>query len=269
MKLGMVGAGNMGSAILRGTLQAGTLASDLMVYDANQEKMGSMAKELGIAAAASARDLTSQCDLIFLAVKPDVIGSVIREIAPLADGKVLVSMAAGWSLGLLEKQGGGVPLKLVRIMPNTPAMVNEAMTAVCANSLVKAEELDQVVQIMGGIGKVERVSEKLMDAVGGVSGASPAYVYLFIEAMADGAVLLGMPRQQAYTFAAQAVLGAAKMALETGMHPGALKDMVCSPGGSTIEGVRVLEEQGMRSAVMGAVIAAAEKTAKMEKENGA
>lgn len=269
MKLGMIGAGNMGSAILRGTLKSGTFASSLMVFDANQEKNQALAVELGIEAASTAQELIAACDLIFLAVKPDVIGSVIQEIAPIAEGKVLVSMAAGWSLGLLEKQGGGSPLKLVRIMPNTPAMVNEAMTAVCANALVKEEELNQVIQIMGGVGKVERVSEKLMDAVGGVSGASPAYVYLFIEAMADGAVLLGMPRQQAYTFAAQAVLGAAKMVLETGLHPGALKDMVCSPGGSTIEGVRFLEDQGMRSAVMGAVIAAAEKTVKMEKANGA
>lgn len=269
MKIGMIGAGNMGSAILRGTLHAGTNASDLMVYDANQEKMEAMAKELGIAAAASARDLTSRCDLIFLAVKPDVIGSVVREIAPQAENRVLVSMAAGWSIAQLVHQGDGVRLKMVRIMPNTPAMVGEAMTAVCANPLVNEEELKHVTQILGGIGKVELVQEKLMDAVGGVSGASPAYVYLFIEAMADGAVLLGMPRQQAYTFASQAVLGAAKMVLETGMHPGALKDMVCSPGGSTIEGVRVLEELGMRSAVTEAVIAAAEKTMRMEKANGA
>ncbi len=147
----------------------------------------------------------------------------------------------------------------MRTMPNTPALVGEGITALCRNENVTEEELDRVVTIMKGFGKCEVISEGLMDVVVSVSSSSPAYVFMFIEAMADAAVADGMPRAQAYEFAAQAVLGSAKMVLETGKHPGELKDMVCSPGGTTIEAVRVLEEKGMRSAVIEAMKACTAK----------
>ena len=170
----------------------------------------------------------------------------LESIAP---GKTLK-----WLEELFEK-----PVKLVRCMPNTPALVGEGMTGMCANERLTEEEKKEICRILEGCGKVEQVDEGLMDVVVSVSGSSPAYVFLFIEAMADAAVADGMPRAQAYQMAAQAVLGSAKMVLETGKHPGELKDMVCSPGGTTIEAVRVLEEKGMRSAVIEAMKACTEK----------
>ena len=152
------------------------------------------------------------------------------------------------------------PVKLVRTMPNTPALVGEGITGVCHNDLVTKEELDYICNILSGFGMAQVLSENLMDVVVSVSGSSPAYVFMLIEAMADGAVAEGMPRKQAYEFAAQAVYGSAKMVLETGMHPGELKDMVCSPAGTTIEGVGVLEERGMRSAVSESIRACVKKT---------
>ena len=150
-------------------------------------------------------------------------------------------------------------MKVVRLMPNTPALVGEGMTGACVNERVTEEEKEQIRVITESFGRTEFVPERLMDAVGAVSGCSPAYIFMLIEAMADATVALGMPRKQAYSFAAQAVLGSAKMVLETGMHPGELKDMVTSPAGTTIEGVRTLEKEGFRSAVFEALIASAEK----------
>lgn len=154
-------------------------------------------------------------------------------------------------------------IKLVRCMPNTPAMVGEGCSGVCRNELVSDEEMDRCMKLLGSFGIAKEVPEKMMDAVGGVSGSSPAFVFMFIEALADGAVKAGMPRKQAYQFAAQTVYGSAKLMLETGMHPGELKDMVCSPGGTTIEGVKTLEEMGFRGAVMNAVGACVDKSQKL------
>ena len=196
---------------------------------------------------------------MILAVKPKFYEEVITQVRDQVRAEqIVVSIAPGktvkWLEGLFEK-----PVKLVRCMPNTPALVGEGMTGMCANDRLTEEERNEVCTILEGCGKVEQVEEGLMDAVVSVSGSSPAYVFLFIEAMADAAVADGMPRAQAYRMAAQAVLGSAKMVLETGKHPGELKDMVCSPGGTTIEAVRVLEEKGMRSAVIEAMKACTEK----------
>ena len=200
----------------------------------------------GAAAAAG----TAGSDVLFLAVKPQVYEDVIREIrADVRDDAVIVSIAPGRTLAWLREQFGR-DLKIIRTMPNTPAMVSAGMTGVCPGEGVPQEDLDRVLTLLKGFGLAEVVPEKLLDVVTSVSGSSPAYVFLFIEAMADGAVADGMPRAQAYRFAAQAVLGSAKLMLETGMHPGQLKDMVCSPGGTTMEAVRVLEEKGLRSAVI-------------------
>ena len=177
---------------------------------------------------------------------------------------LIVMIAAGQTIAVNEARFGR-NIKIVRAMPNTPALVGEGMAALCANSYVTGEEKDEVREIFESFGKAEFVAENMMDVVAGVSGSSPAYVYMFIEALADGAVLQGMPRQQAYTFAAQAVLGSARMVLETGMHPGALKDMVCSPGGTTIEAVASLEQDGLRAAVIRAVDVCTEKSKAMSK----
>ena len=176
--------------------------------------------------------------------------------------KIIISIAPGKTLAWLEEQFGK-KVKLVRCMPNTPALVGEGMTGVCCNEEVSDAEMQDVLKILESCGKAEMLSERLIDVVVSVSGSSPAYVFMFIEAMADAAVADGMPRAQAYRFAAQAVLGSAKMVLETGKHPGELKDMVCSPGGTTIEAVRVLEEKGMRSAVIEAMKACVKKGREM------
>ncbi len=189
---------------------------------------------------------------------------VIAEIKSVVkEHTLIVSIAAGKTIGYLREAFGRPECKLIRCMPNTPALVLAGCTGVCADDNVTEEELTQVLTLLRSFGTASVVSERLMDVVVGVSGSSPAYVFMFIEAMADEAVAAGMPRGQAYEFAAQSVLGSAKMVLETGRHPGELKDMVCSPGGTTIQAVKVLEEKGMRAAVMDAMEACIEKSKKL------
>ncbi|MBM6838398.1 pyrroline-5-carboxylate reductase, partial [Clostridium saudiense] len=190
---------------------------------------------------------------------------VINEIKnSVKEDVIIVTIAAGKSIESTEKSFGK-ELKVIRTMPNTPALVGEGMTAVCPNKLITDEDLAEVSKLLSSFSKIEVVSESLIDAVTSVSGSSPAYVYMFIEAMADAAVLQGMPRDKAYKFAAQTVLGSAKMVLETGIHPGALKDMVCSPGGTTIEAVAELEGKGFRSAIISAMNKCYKKSQEMSK----
>lgn len=264
MKIGFIGCGNMGSAMLSGILQSGLADAKALTASAKSEATRNKIKnELKIHLAASNREAAQFSDVIFLAVKPQYYEAVIGEIKDIVrPEQIVVSIAPGKTLAWLEGLFGR-PVKLVRTMPNTPAMVGEGMTAYCAGALLTEEEKAQIAQICGCFGRAEEVEEPMMDAVTAVSGSSPAYVFMFIEAMADAAVADGMPRAKAYTFAAQAVLGSAKMVLETGMHPGALKDMVCSPGGTTIEAVRVLEQRGMRSSVIEAMKACTQKAGKV------
>ena len=192
--------------------------------------------------------MAEQADILFLAVKPIFFPEVIAEIKDaVKTDTLIISIAAGRNLQYLKDAFGRPELKLIRCMPNTPALVLEGCTGVCIGENVTEDETEQVLSLLRSFGIASVVPERLMDVVVGVSGSSPAYVFMFIEAMADEAVAAGMPRKQAYEFAAQSVLGSAKMVLETGKHPGELKDMVCSPGGTTIEAVRVLEEKGFRS----------------------
>ncbi|NLP29642.1 MAG: pyrroline-5-carboxylate reductase [Clostridiales bacterium] len=261
MKIGFIGTGNMGAAILKGYLSAKPdYEKNIYAYDKDDEKVNSLAKDLGIHVCQDIKSLVESCDIIILAVKPDILPSVVKQLYPAMDEKkILVSIAAGVSVEFIENL---CKAKIVRAMPNTPALLGHGMSALCRNDLVKDEEFNQVVDIFASIGLVEEVDQKLMDCVTGVSGSSPAYVYLFIEALADAAVAEGMPRNQAYIFAAQAVKGAAEMVLKTGVHPGELKDMVCSPGGTTIEAVQSLEKNGFRNAV----IEAARKSANKSKD---
>jgi len=264
MKVGFIGCGNMGTAMLNGILRSGMLeAGELIASAKSGATREKIKKELLIHLAASNQEVAEFSDIVFLAVKPQYYAQVIAEVREFVKKEqIFVSVAPGRTLKWLEELFGR-PVKLVRTMPNTPAMVGEGMTAYCANGQVTPEEKERVAQICRCFGKAEEVDETMMDAVTSVSGSSPAYVFMFIEAMADAAVADGMPRAKAYTFAAQAVLGSAKMVLKTGMHPGALKDMVCSPGGTTIEAVRVLEDKGMRSSVIEAMKACAKKAGEM------
>ncbi len=264
MKIGFIGCGNMGQAMLAGMLDSGkVLPKDVIVSDKTLESKVNVQKKYNVTVAENNVEVVMIADIIFLAVKPQFYQEVLLEIKDaLWEHKVLVSMAPGktlaWLGDVLEK-----PAKIVRVMPNTPCLVKEGMMGICANEQVAKDELSVVCKLCSAFSKTELVTENLMDVVTAVSGSSPAYVFMFIEAMADAAVEGGMSRSQAYTFAAQAVLGSAKMVLETGKHPGELKDMVCSPGGTTIQAVHVLEEKGMRGAVMDAMKACLDKSRNM------
>ncbi|WP_312140200.1 pyrroline-5-carboxylate reductase [Pantoea septica] len=253
-KIGFIGGGNMAKAIIGGLVKSGQVApSNIWVFDRKAEANEALAREYGIQAAESAEALAREVDILFGAVKPNVILKVLKDVASqLKKEALVVSIAAGVTLDSLATVLGH-DRKIVRVMPNTPALVNEGMTSITPNVLVEQAEIDEVVTIFESFGKAAVVSEYLIHSVVGVSGSAPAYVFMFIEAMADAAVLGGMPRAQAYQFAAQAVKGSAQMVLETGKHPAELKDMVCSPGGTTIEAVKVLEEKGFRAAVMEAM----------------
>ena len=251
MKIGFIGTGNMGSAMMGGIISSGMVdASDVIATDIFQAAIDKISDEFGVKTSTNNRDAVDFADIIFLAVKPQFLPKVVDGIKDMDfSNKLVVSIAAGQSLERLTGMFGK-ELKLIRVMPNTPALVGEGMSALSPNELVSEDEASTVLKLFEAFGQAEIIPEKLQDAVVGISGSSPAYVYMFIEALADGAVAEGMPRTQAYKFAAQAVLGSAKMVLETGEHPGVLKDQVCSPGGTTIEAVAALEAAGFRSAVI-------------------
>ena len=264
MKIGFLGLGNMGSAMIGGIIKNGVVdAKDVLGADPIAECAKNASEKFGITTVDSNAEVVKNADYLVLAVKPQMYQTVIDGIKnDLRDDTVVISIAPGktidWVSGLFGKSSD--EMKLVRCMPNTPALVGEGCTGVCFAKSVSDTEKETVLTILNSFGKASEVPEHLMDTVVGVSGSSPAYVFMFIEAMADAAVLDGMPRKQAYEFAAQAVLGSAKMVLETGMHPGELKDMVCSPAGTTIEAVRVLEERGFRSSIIEAQKACVDKS---------
>lgn len=262
--IGFIGAGNMGSAMIGGICQSGMVTPEHILASAHTTITAEKIKKTyGVRTTTSNTQVAAESDVLFIAIKPNKFAEVLPELsAVLKENCILVSVAAGQSISSLEKLLGS-HIKLVRAMPNTPALVGESMSALCTNSNVTDEELSYVQQLFECFGKAEVVTEGMMDAVIGVSGSSPAYVYMFIEAMADAAVADGMPRNMAYRFAAQSVLGAAKMVLETGTHPGALKDAVCSPGGTTIEAVAALEAGGLRDTVIRAQRACVQKSKDM------
>ena len=264
MKIGFIGLGNMASAMIGGMIQKELVgAEDIIGSSRRKETIESIVEKFGINGMESNMETASESDILFLSVKPQMYEKVIGEIKDsIKMDAVIVSIAPGKTMEWLERQFGK-KVKLVRCMPNTPALVGQGCTGVCFNELLREEEKKKILRLLESFGRAIEVTESLMDVVVGVSGSSPAYVFMFIEAMADAAVADGMPRKQAYEFAAQAVLGSAKMVLETGMHPGELKDMVCSPGGTTIEAVKVLEKKGLRSAVIEAQCACVNKSKNM------
>lgn len=261
MKIGFSGLGNMAKAMIGGMLEKGIVDPyDIVGTAKTAETREAMRAAYGIVIRNTNSEVAREADILILAVKPQFMEEVIGEIRDeITERTLIISIAAGKTIQWIEDMFGD-RVKLVRCMPNTPAMVGAGCTGVCVNDLVLPEEAERCLKLMECFGMAQLVPERLMDAVGAVSGSSPAFVFMFIEAMADAAVAAGMPRAQAYKFAAQAVYGSAKLVLESGRHPGELKDMVCSPGGTTIQGVRVLEEHGMRGAVMDALEAVVERT---------
>lgn len=264
MKIGFIGCGNMASAMIGGILKKGIFTKEEIIVSNLTEEGSRRSKEkLGVMTTRENRQVAENAKIVVLAVKPQFYEEVLNEIKDvLTKEHILVGIAPGKTLSWLEEKCAQ-PLKIVRLMPNTPAQVGEGMTGVCFNERVSEEEKKEICAITDSFGCTEVIPERLMEGLSAVTGCSPAYVFMFLEAMADAAVHQGMPRKQAYRLAAQAVLGSAKMLLETEMHPGELKDMVCSPAGSTIEGVRMLEKNGFRSAVFEALCAAAEKGKKL------
>ncbi len=273
MKIGFVGCGNMGRAIMGGILSKGLATKEeIVASDTSEAARENVEKQFGIKTTGDNRkvirnnDIDWNADVVILAIKPAYYEDVITDIRKTAQDEatynnlIFISIAPGKTLKWLDQCFGNESIKIVRTMPNTPALVGEGITGVSFGKNLDKDDKETVLSILSSFGRAEEVEEKLMDVVTSVSGSSPAYVFMFIEAMADAAVADGMPRAQAYTFAAQAVLGSAKMVIETGKHPGELKDMVCSPGGTTIEAVRVLESKGMRSAVFEAMKACTKKS---------
>lgn len=239
------------------------LAGDITATNSSEASCKKNREEFGIETSTDNCTAVKGADVIVLSVKPQFYEAVIQEIKEVVtEQQLVITIAPGKTLAWL-KETFGKNAKIVRCMPNTPALVGEGMTGICCNEAVQKEDLEKALAILNSFGKTQMVAERLMDAVVAVSGSSPAYVFMMIEAMGDAAVAEGLSRKQAYEFAAQAVLGSAKMVLETGKHPAELKDMVCSPAGTTIQAVKTLEEQGFRSALMEAMAVCAEKSRNM------
>ncbi|MCC5909139.1 MAG: pyrroline-5-carboxylate reductase [Clostridiaceae bacterium] len=263
-KIGFIGAGNMAYAIVKGLLDKFPHANEnIFVSNRTLEKAESFSKSFGINMATDNKELVQQSDIIVLTVKPHICEAVLQEIKGLVnDNQMIVSIAAGVSLEYLQSFFEK-PVKIVRVMTNTPVSVGEGMTFLTPNQQVVKEELDMVYTIFESIGAVDTAEEKFIAALAAISASSPAYVFMFIEALGDAGVLQGLPRKEAYRYAAQGVLGAAKMVLETEKHPGELKDMVCSPGGMTIEAVYALERNHFRSSIIEAVEVCTAKSKKL------
>lgn len=260
MKYGFIGCGNMGSAI---ALSLSKTTRDFMITD-RTGKAKALAHQLGCVYGSS--EETAGCDRVFLGVKPQMMEAAVTPLRHTLQEKkpVLITMAAGLEMAKIE-EFAGIHLPVIRIMPNTPVAVGKGVILYCRNDLVDDATLEDFLQDLQYAGRLEAVDEKLMDAAGTVSGCGPAYAYLFLEAMADGAVACGVPRAKALSLAAATLEGAAQMVLSTDRHPGVLKDEVCSPGGSTIAGVKALEDRGFRGAVMDCIAAAYKRNRELGK----
>ena len=259
--IGFIGTGSMGSAVARAAAASG-LAQTILLSNRTAAKAQALAGQLPGAALSSNEEVARTAQLIFLGVKPQMMQLMLDPLAPILrqreDRFILVTMAAGLSCSRIRDMAG-TDCPVIRIMPNTPAAIGAGVVQYCGLG-VTDEELDSFAALIAPAGLVDPVPEGLIDAASALSGCGPAFAYLFLEALADGGVACGLPRDKALVYAAQTLAGSARMVLENGAHPGALKDAVCSPGGTTIQGVRTLEQRGVRAAAMDAVIAAYEKT---------
>lgn len=260
MKIGFIGLGNIGASVIGGILR-GKLAdkNDIVGYDISTTTTNSVKSQYGIRIAADGHEAARFADILFVAVKPQHVAGVLSGISSdVRENTIVVNIAVSKSIAELN-EAFGRPVKIVRLMPNTPVLVGEGCMGVCRNEYVTDEEMARCMELFNGFGLAVEIAEKFIDDVAGVCASSPAYVFMFLEALADSAVAAGIPRRESYTLVAQTVLGSAKLMLETGKHPGELKDMICSPGGTTIEGVRVLEEHAFRGTVIDAVKATFDK----------
>lgn len=264
LNIGFIGTGKMATALARGLVTAGIVKPDQVLgSDVVEEARAAFGREVGARTTAFNPDVPKFASVFILAVKPAQVPAVLKELrGHVSERHLLVSLAAGVPLASLE-EGLETGAHVVRVMPNTPALVGAAASAYALGRSATAEDGQLVEGLLGAVGLALQVPEPQLDAVTGLSGSGPAYVYLIIEALSDGGVAAGLPRDIAHKLAAQTVLGAARMALETGLHPGVLKDMVTSPGGTTIEGVHELEKAGVRGAMINAVRAAADKAHKL------
>ena len=260
MKLGFLGCGKMASALAGGVVEAGVFAREsILVNDCVPAAAGALVQALGVREVGDCVALAKAADVLLLCVKPGDALPALRALGDALAGKLVVSIAAGLSLARLE-EAAGPKARVVRVMPNTPALIHQGAAAFATGGTATAEDAALVTKIFSAVGRVVQVKEALLDAVTGLSGSGPAYVYLVIEALADGGVLMGLPRDLALQLAAQTVAGAAGMVLQTGLHPATLKDQVTSPGGTTIAGIKALEDAAVRSAFLSAVRAATERS---------
>lgn len=269
-RIGFLGAGRMASALARAWLSAGHVAPQhLLASDPVPEARAAFLSATGCSATADNLAVAKAADLLVLSVKPQTMARLCQEIAPAVKGRpvLVVSIAAGVTMEKIAGWLGGT-VRLVRVMPNTPCLVGASASGYSPWPHATAEDVALVQALLDSVGKAVRVPEALLDAVTGLSGSGPAFVYLFIEALSDGGVRAGLPREAATLLAAQTVLGAARMVLETGLHPGALKDQVTSPGGTTIAGLHEMERGGVRGACMDAVLAAARRATELDSEAG-
>lgn len=258
-KLGFIGMGNMASAILWGSVRSGFLkGEETIACDLNDSRLDALNRECGMAKAVSIPDVIDNSEMVLLAVKPKNVENILNENRDILKNRTLLSIAAGWQYSHFRRFLDP-STHICAIMPNTPAMVGEGMSIIEATHDLSPEEITFTRQLFSALGQVEELSSELMGIGGTLSGCAPAWVFMMIEALADGAVCHGLPRDIAYRLASQTILGSGKMVRDTGMHPGKLKDDVCSPGGITIRGVKALEEGGLRVAMMKAMDAAYKK----------
>ncbi len=265
-KIGFIGGGNMGEALIRGLITGGCEARNILVAEPDAGRRASLAEGYGVGISTDSEAVVRESGLIVLAIKPQIVPAVLPGIAgAFRDDALLVSIVAGVTSRVLESYFSGSP-HVVRAMPNTPALVGAGATALCGGRFATGDDLDAALELFRDVGIAHIVAESQMDAVTGLSGSGPAYVYTIIEALAAGGVLEGLPIDTALSLAAQTVLGAVCLVQESGEHPAQLRDRVCSPGGTTIAAVKVLEEQGLRSALINAVAVAARRSRELGKE---
>ncbi|MFZ5648424.1 MAG: pyrroline-5-carboxylate reductase [Bacillota bacterium] len=264
LKIGFLGGGAMAGAMLAGLAGSGTVpASNLYVTDISSERLENLKSTLNINTMSDNRELAGLANIVILAIKPGVILPVLRDVAGvLRPGQLVMSIAAGITTAMLES-AAGEKVAVIRVMPNTPALVGEGASAVCAGSRAGRKDMEKALAVCGSFGRAVEVPESMMDAVTGLSGSGPAYMFVMLEALADAGVRMGLPRDVATLLGAQTMLGAARMLLETGRHPGQLKDMVTTPGGTTIEALYSMERDGVRAALIRAVETAAKKSREM------
>ncbi len=266
--IGFIGTGNIASAMIRSIIKRKLLEpANIIASDADSTKLFKLKAETGINALDDNRCVVEKAAIVFLTVKPNLYTYVLDEISDLlTNDHILVSVAAGITTELIKEKTSN-KCKVVRTMPNIACLAEEGMTVVSKNHCLDEKELNHIKHVLSAFGKIEEVSEELMDAVTAISGSSPAFVFMFIEALADGGVMMGIPREQSYRLAAQTVLGSAKLLMDSNKHPGELKDMVCTPGGTTIQGIHSLELNGFRGLIMDAIRATALKSLRMTNEN--